>query len=72
MRNIGNLYPATLESIYQQGRSTTMTRAYNCGCSTSADGYGIWLCQYHDGYEDGIERALRDACRAVQEASDGR
>jgi hypothetical protein len=61
VRKIGNLYPATLESIDAQGLSTTVTRAYNCGCSTSPDGYSIWLCQYHDGYDDGIERALRVA-----------
>jgi hypothetical protein len=48
VRKIGNLYPATLESIDAQGLSTTVTRAYNCGCSTSPDGYGI-------------ERALRVA-----------
>ena len=34
------------------------TARYACGCMTASEGV-IWLCDYHEGFEDGIEEARR-------------
>ncbi len=30
----------------------------SCGCQYSKDGLGIWLCMYHQGMDDGLDRWL--------------
>lgn len=54
------LHPATLASIEMQGPSVHLPfSAWKCGCELR-DGWEAttgkwWLCDYHAGFEDGIE-----------------
>lgn len=51
----------TVASIEQQRviKDTITNIVYSCGCDRPN---GRWrLCQYHDGFEDGLEAAERSA-----------
>jgi hypothetical protein len=49
----------TIASIELQGKRDDDSRIYGCGCFRSCDGTSWRLCQYHEGYDDGVEAASR-------------
>jgi hypothetical protein len=52
--------PETLASIRLNGSSTFIagsTTTYACGCSVRFDHWR--LCQYHEGFDEGVEAARR-------------
>lgn len=52
--------PETLASILLNGSPTFVagsTTTYGCGCSVRFDHWR--LCQFHEGFEDGVEAARR-------------
>jgi hypothetical protein len=55
-------HPKTIESIQSQGADssvplTAMVDQWRCGCCHGKNTGAWWLCQYHDGYDDGVEAA---------------
>lgn len=52
-RTVESLHPATWASIQMQNEdeSTGHGTQWTCGCSLVQG--KVWLCQYHDGYDDG-------------------
>lgn len=49
--------PETLESIELQGRMVTKGCVWTCGCERRNDRF--YLCTFHQGFEDVLERARR-------------
>jgi hypothetical protein len=56
-----HLDPLTRNDLTRSGSSGGPGGAvrYHCGC-TVPDGDRIWLCDYHEGFEDGAEAARND------------
>lgn len=54
-RKLTDLYPAVFDSIIAQGEGRP---GWNCGCVRSRGGGDVWLCNYHEGLEDGITIAM--------------
>lgn len=54
---------AVIRSIEMQGVQSPPSPSYtvhNCGCSVPVDPSKRWyLCQYHEGFSDGLEAAAR-------------
>ena len=66
-RRWDGLHPATRASIEMQGRESGITHGppeherQGCGCDITRVGTSkAWLCQYHEGFEDGTEAATRE------------
>lgn len=66
-----SLHPLTLASIEGQGQPVErrtaagwLWRRYPCGCDfgigPEGDRGAIWPCQYHDGFDDGVEAVELD------------
>lgn len=63
---ISDLHRLTRRSLENTTRPADDPRSYGCGCWPTTDGW-IYLCQYHDGVEVGIEMAENDAAPAVEQ-----
>lgn len=65
-RTVESLHPATWASIRMQGRHTDPSSQHlmwHCGCEQVLSGK-VWLCQYHEGVNDGIDLALDETAGA--------
>lgn len=66
-RSIESLHPATWASIQMQGdadlASNWPVTGWRCGCTLTQSGK-VWLCQYHEGVNDGIDLALDETAGA--------
>jgi hypothetical protein len=68
-----SIHPLTEASIELQGPSL-MVSQFGCGCELR-DGWEAttgkwWLCSYHEGFEDGIERAEAARCACGRPAAE--
>lgn len=58
MTSWGYLHPVTRESIVINKRHTTAkVDQFECGCCVQLADLSVELCTYHQGYDDGAERA---------------
>ena len=52
------LHPATRRQIEYQ--TLEMGGGYQCGCHRRGGPGRMWLCQYHEGFEDGVTMEMTD------------
>jgi hypothetical protein len=54
-----SLHPLTIANIELQGisRKTELQTVYRCGCDCTPDQMAWRACEFHDGYDDGVDAA---------------
>jgi len=54
-RTVLSVHPLTRQSIELQ--RVALEGGAACGCHGLPDPAFVWLCEYHEGYDDGVEAA---------------
>jgi hypothetical protein len=65
-RRWDSLHPATQASINMQRDDNTAHTGKVCGCSVAHVSTHWWLCDYHDGHNDGALTAGDHALQRVK------